>query len=111
VFARNPQSYAAAVALAETRLAAGRSSDRDLLRAALETLADAAKLEGCQNRVKLLQMTTQLELARLARMAGERPQQELEQVLEFCRQHLRVDPDHEGWTRLRDCAEQELGEL
>ena len=75
---------------------------------ALQTLNDAAKLDGCQNRVKFLTARALFERACITRTRGGEPHADLRRVLDFEGDHGAQTPDNRVWTDLIAAARSEL---
>jgi tetratricopeptide (TPR) repeat protein len=103
----HPHRYDAAVTLAELQIEVARlSQSRELIDKALDTLARAAKLEGCGNRVNYLQTCARLERARLVVAAGEDAGADLDAVLAMREEEGAQVPDNAPWLELFAEAEQ-----
>ncbi len=97
-----PEHYAATIAAAAAELALGRPD------AALERLAEAGRLEGCQNRVALLEAKSLLERGRLAYARGGDGRADLEAVVARGREEGANTSDNEPWRVVVEAAAAEL---
>jgi tetratricopeptide (TPR) repeat protein/predicted Ser/Thr protein kinase len=105
--ALDPGSYDAHVVLAEIEIGLGRRGDgADWLASARETLARAAGLPGCQNRVMLLKATAWLEEARLAVREGRDPAPGLDAARALCDTAGQAVNDDAQWIDLRRAVEE-----
>jgi hypothetical protein len=115
VSVEHPDRYDAAVTLAEFQLAAGRAAgDADALARALITLARAAELPGCGNRIRFLRARTRVERARvLIATGGDRSmaREDLDFVLALRDSQEANVPDNANWQELLRDAEQLHGQL
>ena len=110
VSVEHPDRYDAAVTLAEFQLAAGRAAgDADALARALITLARAAELPGCGNRIRYLRARTRVERARVTLATGGDPasaRDDLDSVLVLRDSPEANVPDNQRWQELLRDAEQ-----
>ncbi len=107
--ALSPDSYDAALTLAEllleARRAPGAADEVESLARPLSLLERAADLRGCTNRANLLSADLLLERVRLRRARGEDPRDDVARVLELSQRVLAENPDEPAWSALRARAE------
>jgi len=108
---RAPDSYDLAVTHAEVQLRSGRDPARaEWVDRALEALARARELDGCQNRVEHLTARALLQRARHTRAAGGDPSADLAEVRRLASGGPVEVPDNHPWLAVLRAAEELDGE-
>jgi serine/threonine protein kinase len=102
----NPQSYDAAMTIAELHLERGRrQSEPEPLEECLAMIERSRMLPGCQNRVEFVRAQTLLERARQRAARGEDPRRDLDTVCELADGAAADVPDNHPWVEIRRQAE------
>ncbi len=106
----DPESYDAAVTAADLhfeRALAGAGAGAEAFGRALEGLAVASRLEGCQNRVLLTRARVLLARAKATEASGGNPVSDLDAVLSFANQSSREMLELDVWRPVIDEATRE----
>ena len=82
------------------------AEQQTMLDEACECLVQAAGLDGCQNRVQILDARARIERARRKALPEAKP--ELERIVAMCEQHLDQEPSSSTWSGVLDEARAEL---
>jgi len=101
----DPQSYDAAITLAEVQTAAGRAGlGSDWLEQALQTLGQARHLPGCQNRVNLMIASARLALLQQQAARGADIGPSVREIVIQCERQRSLDWDSSAWEEIRETA-------